>query len=175
MHSIFSTLSLPKRWKYNTCPVKLGFPGGTVGEESTCQCRRLKRCEFYPWVRMIPWSRKRQPTLVFLIGKFHGQRSLAGHSPWGGKQSDMTEHTHNKVVMGNKHSLVARVQHGVWCIFIKKCEFPALYQLQVLYQLPGFILPPKANFFKAKIAKAGCQFHPLTPSVNAPRRKFPAC
>ena len=169
MHSIFPTLSLSKRWKYNTFPVKLGFPGVTVGEESTCQCRRLKRCEFYPWVRKIPWSRKRQPTLVFLIGKFHGQRSLAGHSPCGGKESDMTEHTHSKVVMGNEHSLVERVQHGVWYIFIKKCEFPALHQFQVLYQLPGFILPPKANFFKAEIAKAGCQFQPPTPSFRCPQ------
>ena len=36
-------------------------------------------------------SRKWQPTPVFLPGKFHGQRSLAGHSPWGLKESDMTE------------------------------------------------------------------------------------
>ena len=28
---------------------------------------------------------------VFLPGKFHGQRSLAGYSPWGHKESDMTE------------------------------------------------------------------------------------
>ena len=30
-------------------------------------------------------------TLVFLPGEFHGQRSLAGYNPWGGKESDMTE------------------------------------------------------------------------------------
>ena len=29
------------------------------------------------------WSRKWQPTPVFLPGKSHGQRSLAGYSPWG--------------------------------------------------------------------------------------------
>ena len=42
---------------------------------------------------MIPWRRKWQPTPVFLPGKFHGQRSLAGYSPWGSKESDkwMTE------------------------------------------------------------------------------------
>ena len=34
---------------------------------------------------------KGQPTPVFLHGKFHGQRSLAGYSPWGLKESDMTE------------------------------------------------------------------------------------
>ena len=30
-------------------------------------------------------------TLVFLPGEFHGQRSLVGYSPWGHKESDMTE------------------------------------------------------------------------------------
>ena len=44
-----------------------------------------------PWVRKIPWRRKWQPTPVFLPGEFHGQRSLAGYSPWGHKESDTTE------------------------------------------------------------------------------------
>ena len=44
------------------------------------------------WVGKIPWRRKWQPTPVFLPGKFHGQRSLAGYSSWGCKESDMTEH-----------------------------------------------------------------------------------
>ena len=69
----------------------VGFPGGTNGKEPTCQCRRCKRCRFNPWVRKIPWRRAWQPTSVFLPGKFHGQRSLAGCSPWGCKESDMTE------------------------------------------------------------------------------------
>ena len=41
---------------------------------------------FDPWVRKIPWSRKQQRTPVFLPGKFHGQRSLAGYIPWGHKK-----------------------------------------------------------------------------------------
>ena len=41
--------------------------------------------------RKIPWRRKWQPTLVLLPGKFHGQRSLAGYSPWGLKESNTTE------------------------------------------------------------------------------------
>ena len=41
----------------------------------------------------IPWSRAWQPTPVFLPGEVHGQRSLAGTSPWGGKDSDTTEAT----------------------------------------------------------------------------------
>ena len=32
-----------------------------------------------------------QPAPVFLRGKFYGQRSLVDYSPWGHKESDMTE------------------------------------------------------------------------------------
>ena len=45
------------------------------GKEPAFQC---KRCGFDPRVGKIPWKRKWQPTLIFLPGKFHGQRSLAG-------------------------------------------------------------------------------------------------
>ena len=60
----------------------MGFPGGASGKEPTCQCRRLKRCGFDPWVGKILWRRKGQPISVFLPGESHGQRSLAGYSPW---------------------------------------------------------------------------------------------
>ena len=42
-------------------------------------------------VEKIPWGRTWQPTPVFLPGESYGQRSLAGYSPWDGKESDMTE------------------------------------------------------------------------------------
>ena len=42
---------------------------------SAYQCRRHKRCKFDLWVRKIPWSKKWQPTPVFLPGESHGQRS----------------------------------------------------------------------------------------------------
>ena len=41
---------------------------------------RCEICGFNPWVRKIPWSRKWQPTPVFLLGESHGQRSLGGYS-----------------------------------------------------------------------------------------------
>ena len=44
-----------------------------------------QRCKFDPWVRKIPWRRKWQPAPVFLPGKFHVQRSLAGYSLNGHK------------------------------------------------------------------------------------------
>ena len=69
----------------------MSFPGGASSKETACQGRRHGRCRFDPWVRKIPWSRKWQPTLVFLPGKFQGPKSLAGYSPWGCKQWDRTE------------------------------------------------------------------------------------
>ena len=39
-------------------------------------------------------QRKWQPTPALLPGKFHGQRSLIGYSPWGLKKSDTTEGLH---------------------------------------------------------------------------------
>ena len=53
------------------------------GKVSTCQCRKCKGHKFNPWVGKIPWRRKWQPIPVILPGKFHGQRSLVGCSPWG--------------------------------------------------------------------------------------------
>ena len=45
------------------------------------------------WFRKIPWRRTWQPTLVFLPGESHGQRSLVGYSPWGQEELDRTEAT----------------------------------------------------------------------------------
>ena len=67
---------------------------GTVGKESTCQCRRHRRCNFDPWVGKMPWRRKWQPTSVFLLGKSHGQRSLVGYSPRSHRESITAECTH---------------------------------------------------------------------------------
>ena len=63
---------------------------GASGKESACQCRRCtrpKRRRFDPCDGKIPWSRKWQPPHpVFLPGKFQGQKSLVGHSPWDCKR-----------------------------------------------------------------------------------------
>ena len=64
-----------------------GLPRWLSGEESACQCRRLR---FDPEVGKIPWTRKWQPTPVFLPGKSHGQGSLADYSPWDCKKLHMT-------------------------------------------------------------------------------------
>ena len=63
-------------------------PGGGSVWRIILQCRR-PRCD--PWVGKIPWRREWQFTPVFLSGKFRKQKSLACYSPWGHKESDMTE------------------------------------------------------------------------------------
>ena len=71
----------------------LSFHGASQeawGKKFTCQCGRLR---FDPWIGKIDWRRKWQPIPVFLLGKSHEQRSLAGCSPYGHKESDTTEVT----------------------------------------------------------------------------------
>ena len=75
-----------------------GFPGGSAVKESTCQ-RRCWRCRFDPWVEKIPWRRKWLPTPVFLPGKSHGQKSLAGYSPWALKESDTPDLLSTSILM----------------------------------------------------------------------------
>ena len=55
---------------------QLGLPRWLSGKESTCQCRRHKKCRFNPRVGEIPWKRKWQPTPVFL------PRSLMDRGVW---------------------------------------------------------------------------------------------
>ena len=67
-----------------------GFPGGASGKEPACKCRSYKKLKFDPWVRKILWRKEWQPTPVFLPGKSHGEKSLAGYSLWGCKKLDTT-------------------------------------------------------------------------------------
>ena len=53
----------------------------------------LKEGMFSSFSPAAPWRRKWQPTLAFLPGESHGQRSLAGYCPWDHKESDTTEHS----------------------------------------------------------------------------------
>ena len=56
-----------------------------------------RRHGFDPWVGKIPWRREWPPTPLFLPGESHGQRSLAGYSPWGlgvGHSAHTRTHAH---------------------------------------------------------------------------------
>ena len=74
--------------RLSTHTLLFGLPRCQGGKESACQYRRRR---FDPLVGKIPWRRKWQPSPVFLPGKSHGQRSLAGYSSWGCKELSMPE------------------------------------------------------------------------------------
>ena len=78
-------------------PPLLGFPCSSMVKKKKI-CLQCTRWGFNPWVRKIPWGRKLQPSLVFLSGKSHGQRTLVGYSSWGCrrvKHDLTTEHQHD--------------------------------------------------------------------------------
>ena len=79
------------------------LPQWLRGERIHLPMQETQERQVHPWVGKIPWRRAWQPTPGFLLGKSHGQRSLAGYGPWGCKESDLTEsaeHTWDNI----KHS-----------------------------------------------------------------------
>ena len=68
----------------------MGLPSWLNGKESACS---TGEADLISGSGRFPWSRKWQPTPIFLPGKSHGQRSLVGYSPWGYNELDVTERT----------------------------------------------------------------------------------
>ena len=82
-------------------PVFLGFPGGSDGENPPAVQET--------WVRSLGWEDplEKLPTLVFWPGEFHGP-----YSPWGSKESDMTE----QLSLSLSHVFkVKSIVHKVYC------------------------------------------------------------
>ena len=106
------------------------LPQGLSGKESACQCRWPRRCQFNPWVGMIPWKRKWQPTLVFLPVKFHGQRSLVGNSPCVHRETDTTEWLSRR--KNGREMKTARRDH-LWEILL------SVTKQRMIQELEGFL------------------------------------
>ena len=92
-----------------------GLPQWLSGKESAYNEGATGDVGLIPGVGKIPWRRAWGPTPVFLPGESHGQRSLAGCSPWGRKESDTAETTEHK------HAFYSKVPeckpgaiHGSW-------------------------------------------------------------
>ena len=133
-------------------------PGGTSGKEGSCQCRTWKRLRFSPWVGKIPWRRVWQPTLVFLPGESHGQRSLLGYSAWGHKEWDMTQKHHLAEVKKDREtpifsSIKKRLALHLSCLNIQYI-WSFIYHLQ-----PGLCLLPMSTI---NIASTKCIFQHLS-------------
>ena len=65
--------TLQYSWAYSRIPLQCGRPGSD------------------PWVGKIPWRKHGNPLQCSCQENLHGQRSLAGYSPRGHKELDMTE------------------------------------------------------------------------------------
>ena len=121
---------------FKTCCLKSlkGFPGVSVSKRIYLQSRRLG---FSFWVGRISCRRKWQPTLVFLPGKFHEQRSLAGYSPchksqtWFSDQTTTTTKVTEKFLRRQRRLKVLekrkiqRCRYNIWHFLICQdiCKF----------------------------------------------------
>ena len=102
-------------------------PGRQQAEIVSKQSRtgQWQRSGVYPRVRtqgvggkktytVATWRNKWQSTSVFLPGKFHGQRSLAGYSPWSCKESDTTEWLSMHIMEHNTKVTISVTSPSQW-------------------------------------------------------------
>ena len=77
-------------WKRDRLPTPVfsGFPCGSAGKESTCNARVLG---LISGSGRSPGREHGNPLQFSCLENPHGQRSLAGYSPWGRKDLDTTE------------------------------------------------------------------------------------
>ena len=67
------------------------FPAGSEAKASACNTGDQSSV---PGSGSSPGEGYGKPTPVFLLGEYHGWRSLVGYSPWDRKESDTTERLH---------------------------------------------------------------------------------
>ena len=99
----------PCPWRRQWHPTPVLLPGISHGRRSLVGYSPwgCKESDTTEWLHFTPfthfvlyrWRRKWQPTPVFLPGESHGQRRLAGHGPWGCRESDMTQVTEYNPVL----------------------------------------------------------------------------
>ena len=103
----FCRHSICQWWKGNVWfgayMVPGGFPGSSDGKESACNAGDLG---LIPESWRSPGGGHVNPLQYSSLENPHGQRSLVGYSPWGHKESDMTERLSTQhMVPGNHHRL----------------------------------------------------------------------
>ena len=102
----------------------------------------------------LPWSKKWQPTPVFLPGKFHGQRSLAGCSPWGRKRWTWLSDFHIHLIF-----VYPRSCWWVSRLFVSLTTRSNAIANVLMYMLwRPYTNIPVASVFRSRIAglKSGC-------------------
>ena len=96
-----------------------GFLGGLSRKEPAYQCRRHRDTGLIPRLRRSPGAGNGN---LLLPGESHRQRSLAGSSPWGFKESDMTEVTKCVCVHTHTHTDVTAVSVAPGAAYVFRCS-----------------------------------------------------
>ena len=122
----------------------------------------------------IPWRRKWEPTPVFLPGESHGQRSLAGYSPWDHEELDTTEATQHSWCrqysssLNTPHSLIPLLPP---CF----CPIPGTYQASLSLQALNLLLPLLGPIFSQVFSLPSpsflsyiCSYHFLSEKIPQP-------
>ena len=91
--------------------------------------------------KRIILSRKQQPTPVFLPGKSHGQRTLAGYSPWG-----------------HKHNLATKQQQNLSTLLSKQAAFCVSGSLNYAFYLGSCVLLERHLFSLYYLFHVTCLF-----------------
>ena len=80
-----------------------------------------RRWQFSSWAGKIPWWREWQLTPVFLPGRSHRQRSLAGYSPWGWESVGYDSASKQQTTTSVKFHLLHILDSTCYCQFAYSC------------------------------------------------------
>ena len=120
-------------------------------------------CSLILWVRNldrasldweIPWRRKWQPTPAFLLGESHGQRHLAGYSPWGRKESNTTEQLH----VHHRWQLIWFFPVAIFGLDLSKFLQTGVYKAALFREPAGALIGPVT-------LQEGCRRPSFRPSI----------
>ena len=111
------------------------------------------------WIRSLSWEDPLEKGMtthsVFLPGESHGQRSLAGYSPWGRKESDTMERLTVSLSRGPLRTLNTYSSSWFWSPAFPQASFPLCFHHSLPLTLrscvnlspgaPPFLLQPSTS------------------------------
>ena len=105
--------NVQRHWTSLVAQMVKGFPCNSDGKESTCNVKDLGSI---PGLGRSTGGEHGHPLHYFCLENLHGQRSLVGHSPWGRKESDMTE----RLSTAQRHWVgTAGAREICWCLVVE--------------------------------------------------------